>query len=35
MGTFGINLNISGFGLGTGINVQTTVATIIQADEAP
>ncbi|HMD96024.1 MAG TPA: flagellar filament capping protein FliD [Terriglobia bacterium] len=35
MGTFGINLNTSGFGLGTGINVQTTVATIIQADEAP
>ena len=35
MGTFGINLNTTGFGLGTGINVQATVATIIQADEAP
>jgi len=35
MGTFGINLNTSGFGLGTGINVQSTVATIIQADEQP
>ncbi len=35
MGTFGINLNTTGLGLGQGINVQTTVATIIQADEAP
>lgn len=37
MGTsgFGINLNTTGMNLGTGINVQSTVAAIIQADSVP
>ncbi len=33
--SFGINLNTTGMNLGTGINVQSTVAAIIQADSAP
>jgi len=35
MGTFGINLNTTGLGLGQGINVETTVATLVQALEEP
>ncbi len=32
---FGISLSSTGLNLGTGINVQSTVATIIQADSVP
>jgi len=35
MGTFGINLNTTGLGLGAGINVESTVATLVQALEQP
>jgi len=34
-GIFGVNLNTTGFGLGTGIDVQSTVATLIAAARAP
>ena len=35
MGTFGINLNTTGMGLGTGIDVQGTVSQLVQAARAP
>jgi len=35
MGTFGINLNTTGLGLGQGIDVESTVNTLIQALEQP
>ena len=35
MGGFGINLNTTGLGLGSGIDVQATVNQLVQAAEAP
>ena len=35
MGGFGVNLNTTGLGLGSGIDVQATVNQLVQAAEAP
>jgi flagellar capping protein FliD len=35
MGIFGVSLNTAGLGLGSGIDVQATVAQLVQAAEAP
>jgi flagellar hook-associated protein 2 len=35
VGSFGINLNTTGLGLGSGIDVQATVNQLVQAAEAP